>query len=472
MKKYFNVEDIIDFHKSNLSPKTMNTILNLIVSKYNYYSEYDKQYINIGSNEFFSISHNYKDYIDCLINYSYLERNNSYSDGSITSSYPKSFRLTKYFFDNAKIISIKFDKTDNKQGKIQNTLIEINSETNKKLEDDFYHLEVINTNINKKYDSNGNIKFKKYLNSTENIFRILNGNTFFNWKSGRLYTPFTYCNSEVRLNNFRFLFSDQPLTTIDIAHSFPMFLTKWLIDKGIDQNNNDFIEWVNLIKMGRDKNKSKFYEDIRIKLNKNRNSDGLELYNKENDIYTKIDKPFISYSKAKTMFQQWLNGKEKNNFINNTFKFCYNSIYEIVDRNEYKMYEEIVKLETDFIINNICTKLYLNIPGIKIITCHDQIYFENKYYEQANKIVKTELNKIFDILGEEYKETYFNDDILKYGGIEAANIKDDILIYQDQPKCIRREIIDIDEIYIDENEKKDINFNYINIDEQLKNVKL
>ena len=62
------------------------------------------------------------------------------------------------------------------------------------------------------------------------------------------------------------------------------------------------------------------------------------------------------------------------------------------------MYEQLVSLETNFIFNIICTRLYTEIPNIQIITCHDEIYFEQTFKTQVETIWNEELKKVYETL--------------------------------------------------------------------------
>jgi len=62
------------------------------------------------------------------------------------------------------------------------------------------------------------------------------------------------------------------------------------------------------------------------------------------------------------------------------------------------MYEQLVSLETNFIFNIICARLYAEIPNIQIITCHDEIYFEQKFMPQVETIWSEELMKVYETL--------------------------------------------------------------------------
>ena len=58
-----------------------------------------------------------------------------------------------------------------------------------------------------------------------------------------------------------------------------------------------------------------------------------------------------------------------------------------------------------FIFNVICARLYSEIPNIQIITCHDEIYFEEKYKDKVEKIWTEELKKVYKTLPSiEYSE--------------------------------------------------------------------
>jgi len=67
------------------------------------------------------------------------------------------------------------------------------------------------------------------------------------------------------------------------------------------------------------------------------------------------------------------------------------------------MYFELVQLETDFIFNTICKRLYTEIPEIKILTCHDQIYFENRFMGEVRPIWESELKKIHSMIPVKYE---------------------------------------------------------------------
>ena len=103
------------------------------------------------------------------------------------------------------------------------------------------------------------------------------------------------------------------------------------------------------------------------------------------------------------MFSTWLNGDNTlSTLVNAIFGIYYPGIEAIIEihKNGSKkyMYEQLVALETNFIFNIICARLYAEIPNIQIITCHDEIYFEQKYKTQVETIWNEELMKVYETL--------------------------------------------------------------------------
>jgi hypothetical protein len=182
------------------------------------------------------------------------------------------------------------------------------------------------------------------------------------------------------------LYFDTQLTSLDIKRSFPLWLAVWLIDRGIpiDYETKSFLSAVL---------SGNIYFDLMEKFNNNRN-----LFNNTGE-----EKPFIDKPEVKKLFSTWLNGNNNlNNLSNLMFKSYYPDIFDFVKRfkngTKDKMYHELVKLESGFIFNKICKRLYNEIPGIQILTCHDEIYFEEHYYEQVLKIWTEELEQIYTLI--------------------------------------------------------------------------
>ena len=101
---------------TGFSKHTMNSILNVILKKYYFFSEFDGEYLSIPYTDFYRVSKSYLEYITFLIDNGIIERNSKFKVGE----FPKSFRFTKYFMERCIIDDVIFDKTDDHQGAIQN----------------------------------------------------------------------------------------------------------------------------------------------------------------------------------------------------------------------------------------------------------------------------------------------------------------------------------------------------------------
>lgn len=445
-------DNIIDRKGNKLSLKKLNGILSLIAYKY-VYSEFEK--VNINSNNFKDICNEYVLYLKYLRHKEVILWTN-YKKGE----YSRGYIFTDLFKQRAEITKIYLGDIEKKE-LIQDYSISIDSLVIKRLEKDFNKLVVYGKIPTEKKllfikDEVEVYDFKGYISTQIHFQKIKYNNTYYNWTSGRLYTSFNNCSKESRLNNFSFGNNTNKLVSLDISSSFPLFLSVWLINKGIDIEDYDFKIWCSYIKEKRDKSgNSIFYKELRNIYDKLKDSDGDEKFNNDLNIYTKYEKPHISYNKAKTMFQKWLNGDCKDDIINNGIKFNFTSIYDLVcsfkslymniaeeDRNKI-MYKEIVKLETDFIMNKICSRLYNEVDGIKLLTCHDEIYFEEKYLDFAKNIWDEELNKIYDLLPTTYENNFDGDDTIMDGFIEDK-IEDVKIVPWSKRR--KNEIFDVDDI--------------------------
>lgn len=384
--------NIIDINGNPLSSDMITTILALIATRY-VKSEYET--IIIDSKYFNNITTDYKKYLDFLTEQDII--NIIYNNKSTCYQFSNNFK--KF----AVVSDIIVDKYDDKQEKIQNQTIPIIKSTDQRLFKDLYDLEVIYKPIKKQILIEPDIfDFKSYLLSFFNLKRIANGDIYYNWKEGNLYTPFTYCSKETKLANFNF--DDDNLSSLKIPSSFPLFLAVWCIIMGIDKTDYDFKQWCSLVKKGNDKHdKSIFYKEFRKKLDKIKDSDSDEISYEDINLVSKKEKKHISYIEAIKEFKKWISLKIKDgdnldNITNNVFKLNYPLVSEISDRKRYNIYQEIINLQMDFLVNKIATKLYEDIEGIKILISHDEIYFQERFYSNVNKIWQDSLNELYCIL--------------------------------------------------------------------------
>ena len=102
-------------------------------------------------------------------------------------------------------------------------------------------------------------------------------------------------------------------------------------------------------------------------------------------------------------FKKWISlkikdGDDLDDITNNVFKLNYPLVSEITDRKRYNIYQEIINLQMDFMVNKMASKLYEEIEGIKLLISHDEIYFQNRFSSNVNKIWQDGLNELYNIL--------------------------------------------------------------------------
>lgn len=68
------------------------------------------------------------------------------------------------------------------------------------------------------------------------------------------------------------------------------------------------------------------------------------------------------------------------------------------DGHKERMYYTLANLESNFILNTVCKRLYDEIPGIRLLTCHDEIYFEERFKPRVEEIWREELQLVYDRL--------------------------------------------------------------------------
>ena len=509
-----------DGTEQELSIYKLNRMVSLIANKYLYNQDEHAEFVEISSGKLNDIDTNYTSYIDWLISNWIIIKDDHYvvsdEEKGIKGSC-KSYAFHDEFKNWGRVIRMEKEKFDENTNKDQSTLIAINPTVIRNIRRDFKAIQINNLPIEKDYkidnDTLSIIDFKSYLSSEINYWRMKNNDSFYNWKSGRLYTNFCQCSKSTRLNNYYF---DDKLTNLDIPSSFPLWLAVWLKDHGMDTENYEYREFCTMVKPRVDKNgnfikdenneiKTGFYKDLRSKMDNNRNLNLSKIVNKpittcqltieketawdrdgfpiefeklkcgealedggfcpthgyfdwnvqteettitkcqrieekesawdkngfpieykkkkcnrnleeggwcplhgvtiedDNTKKNQSEKPHISKDKAKADFQKWLNGdNDRPTLINYIFQNYYGDIQSIVDmhKNGDKkyMYYQLVAMETHFIFNIICGRLYAEIPSIKILTCHDQIYFEQRFFDQVEAIWIEELNKFYDQL--------------------------------------------------------------------------
>jgi hypothetical protein len=362
-----------------LLTSTLESMLSLITIKYYYCKNFET--VRIHSDLFRKLSGSYRQYLNYLRDKGLIVIDELYKRGKKS----KGYMFTDNFKAFAEIKEVYLDKTYRDKEKAIKIHLEIDPIVKARITKDFNSLAIKQIPVEKKirfFNQDGVpiVNFRSYISDVVNLYRLQTNAYNFRLKAGRFYTPFSQLSQTVRENHI--YFDEQKLANLDIRNSFPMWLAIWLIDKGIEIDY-DTQEFFNEILSGQ------FYNELIYK------------YNKAKDLFntTGMEKPCFTKDMVKQNFMTWLNGNNKrNNLTNYVFHAYYPSMFEFL--NQYKagkkdtMYYELVKMETEFIFNVICKQLYDSILEIKILTCHDQIYFESKFIAKVLPIWDEEINKI------------------------------------------------------------------------------
>lgn len=390
MKIRFNIFDfipklkIIEYKGDSLSALTLQTLLSFIVNQY-MYNKVEGEYVEIHSSKFHLIKPDYKPYLEYMRERNILIIDYKYE----VNKKSRRYAFNNYFKEHAQILEMKNDSVY----KYTKKHICIEPDVLERIEQDFKAINVNDKYIEKKSrinkDGNEIFNLKSYLNNMVNIKLLKEKGGYFKLDY-RIYNPFVFLSEDVRTGNIYF---NDKLTNLDIRSSFPLFMALWCVDNGINKHDYDFKEYISGLKDGR------FYSMLAHKLNKV----------KDTNNKTDISRPYYSKGTAKTSFAQWLNGTNlnksgeiRNDDINYVFKCYFNPIMELmiknkIDRNTF--YFKLAEMEANFIFNIICKRLYNEVKGIRILTCHDSIYFESEYINQVEKIWYEELDKIYNKIG-------------------------------------------------------------------------
>ena len=384
-----SAKKLTDTQGNSLITATLENILSLITGKY-LYNEFES--IEIHHTKFSKITSDYRKYLNYLRDKEILLINESYEKGV----HSKSYMFTDHFKEYATVKSFKIFQPD--ATSMDDNSIIIDKQVRERIAEDFLSVKIKEELVEKEIrfvkDGQPVVKFRQYLLNEYALYRLRNTPRVLNWRSGRLYTPFVQLSNRVRRD---YLYFDSHLTSLDIKRSFPLWLVVWLIDKRItlDYQTKSFIQSVL---------SGNIYYDLMEKFNNNRN-----LFNN-----TEVEKPLINKSEMKKLFTTWLNGNNNlSNLSNLMFMSYYPGIFNFVKqfKNNMKdrMYNELVKLETGFIFNHVCQRLYNAIPGIQLLTCHDEIYFEERFYEQVEKIWTEELETVYNKIPVKNDQAFYLD---------------------------------------------------------------
>jgi len=401
------LKQIPDGKGNQLSKLTLETIIDKITSKY-YYSDNEKVMIN--HKEFSNITNNYRIYLDYLVEKGIILINKKYKVGV----YSRKYLFTVYFKEYATIKSLKLNSEKKNEKEVKEVALQVDKMVLDRLQEDIRNVNIKEGVVEKEVlfykEWQPIVDFKNYLSNEENLYRLRHGQREISIKAERIYTPFVQLSKRIRTDYFSF--ENNRLTSLDIKRSFPLWLAVWLVDNNIFMDY-DTKEFLSSVKSG------DVYKDLISKFNRNRN-----LFNNKED-----DKPYIDKDITKELFSSWLNGDpNKKNLHNYVMKAYYPIIFDFVKHYKKgfkeRMYYTLANMESNFILNTVCKRLYQEIPGIRLLTCHDEIYFEERFKPLVENIWTEELQKVYDRLPvttdsytDDDDDDDLNEDSLEFAGI-------------------------------------------------------
>lgn len=403
----------IHYNGIKLSGYYFRNILSLIANKY-MWSKEGQECVNISAKQLCSIGgNNYRQYLNWL-----KENEIVY----IIEHYSKEKKKSKQYGFTNRFKSIQHDvsfkvKYEKRKRSDKNS---IPASLKKRVAEDFKKLEVVNRPKLKvnfvDEDGNTHYDFKNYLKDCYNIYCIANKVYFYHWKDNRLYSNFHQISSVNRARCFSF---GGKLLNKDIKSSYPTFLAKWLKEKTDVSDYYEFHEYCFNVFRG------DIYSQLTEDYEKHRNM-GL-VKNFENRQKIKYEREDI-----KEFFQIVINGKNGKNEINYSFFARYPLIFEAIKKfkegkHKSAFFLELSALESDFLFNVIINRLNNEVPGIKIATVHDQIYYDERYSEAVKEIWNEEMAKLYDsiyIFPEEINVP--REDIEEFDDIEEFNEVDEV----------------------------------------------
>lgn len=401
-----------------IKPGHVDLILSFIVDRIIYTEESVNGYVDIPALTLKKLYDNYWVYIAYLIEKGIIER----KPYSVTNHTCYGYRFCYQFIRNLQITEVVLNdpsdrKTDCKEIPVEDQAF-VDYRIIQRLKSDFLSAEIDITNIDRvRIENTAYVDAKKYFYNVIQLFKWKAGNEHicFDWKSNRLYNNFTFLSSHYRKSNVKL--NNESIVEFDISSSFPLMLAVYCIkvNPGI-VNDNDFKEYCTSIKQ------KSFYDDLTDSLNITKDCDSrkVKLDKNGNEI---AHRPFTK-DIVKRLFQIFINGDTNrvpfiegysNSFIKEQFALKYPCIYEIIEgvkSSNEQIYYKLSKIESEFIFE-IVQDLYNNVPGVKLLTCHDAIYLPIYYKEIGAEVWDKHMESLLNTLPDNIVRTEFDSTIME-----------------------------------------------------------
>ena len=381
----------------------IDLILSFIINRMIINEDLQNGYVEIPSFSFRKLYDNYWVYISYLIKNEIIERKPYSVQNHICYGYRFCYQFIKELNIEEVIFNDPCERTeDYKEIPFEDQAL-IDFKLVHRLKSDFHSAEIDTIHNDKvRVEDTAYVDAKKYFYNIIQLHKWKSGNehNYFEWKSNRLYTNFTFLSSHYRKSNIKL--NGESLVEFDISSSFPLMLAIYCIKVNPDiVNDYDFKEYCTSIKQ------KSFYEDLTVSLNRTKDCDskkaktdtyGNQITNRRftKDIVKKLFQIFLNGDSARTAYVEGYS----NSFIREQFQLKYPPVYEIIERvksNNEQIYYKLSKIESEFIFQ-IIENLYNEIPGIKILTCHDALYIPLSYKEIGTEVWDMHMKSLLETL--------------------------------------------------------------------------
>lgn len=344
--------------------KSIN-LINMIDMFLNRYLFFKKDNIKLSSKIMKKLyGGSYLRYIEYLIEKQFIFMYKNYSVGNKSKCYKMTdqakdigylsvnIEMPKKLISKMEIIKRNFDGVDDY---VKNKLI-----------NDLYSIDIDIDSSLTWIDSNITDEKANFINETT-CNKISRKDIYYSFDNyGRFHTNFTVLKKEIRTNFLKF--GEDKLREIDISNSQPFFLYLLMKEKGFKDFNGFDVDVLS----------GKIYEKF------------IENTSKE-----------VSRKEVKVNVYSILFGRTlSKNYWHGMFNSMYPEVYQwIVDyKKEHKNYkiiaQELQALESQFMFKQLIPTIMYHNSDIKMITVHDSVMIQEKYYDEVKKIFLNCLNKL------------------------------------------------------------------------------
>jgi len=377
--KYLIDDKFIIYEDKKLKTDYIINLLHELILKFFFTENINSLKINLWSlilRKKYGMYYSY--YINYLIDEKFITMVSSYYVGKKTKTYQINY------FDINKVIRVNiYDKVllkKHNRNYLEQSITDFTNsplpiDIRRKVVDDIFSVDI---DYDKSYEllkdmkNDDLIDSNKYFKNLLSITGIKNRHLFFKFDSyGRFHSNFTILKKIIREKYLKIDGSD--VCELDIQNSQPFFLSIIIKNEMVD-----YTEYSDVEKFIFMTNNGLIYDDLVGNVSK---------------LKTRNDAKILVY---KVLF-----GKNNDSSIPSIiFNKYYPNVYKFIKRYKEKngdyriMSNELQRIESDFIFNNVIGKIMKKNPRIKMVTIHDSIIYPCKYEKIVTKIFEQELYKL------------------------------------------------------------------------------